>query len=74
MTKLWTMRCLSIDKLSEVLKIFSEFSLSAMIFQEISLSFQGFPWFLRFYKIFPDFPWFLWVLWALLEEKCHLAE
>ena len=48
MTKLGSTKCYSINNLNRSLKIFPEFSLSAMIFREISLSFPGFP---RFFKI-----------------------
>ena len=36
----------------------SEFSLSAMNFLEIFLSFPGFPWFPKFSNFFSDFPGF----------------
>ena len=67
-TKSWTTRCCSINKLNESLKIFPDFSLSAMIFQEISLRFPGFLRFFNFSKFSPDFPrfsCFCWESWRL---------
>ena len=58
-------QCYSIIKLNGSLKLFPEFSLIAMISQEISLSFPGFAWFFHFFKFFPNFPGFTWVLWTL---------
>ena len=65
MSKLWTTQCYSIHKLNRSLRIFPEFPLSAMIFQEISLSFPGLPRFFKFplmpiknfhYQPFPTIP------------------
>ena len=52
LTKLWTI-CYSINKLNRSSKIFPEFSLGVMIFQEI-------PEFSRFFLIFQIFQIFLW--------------
>ena len=54
MNKLWTTQCHTIINLNVNLKIFPEFTLSAMIFQDIFLSFPGFPWLFKFSKFFPE--------------------
>ena len=43
MTKLWPKHCHNINKVKRSVKNFPEISMSALIFQEISLSFPGFP-------------------------------
>ena len=60
MNKLWTKHNYSINKLKRPVNIFPEISLTAFIFQEISLSFPGFPWFFNFSWFFPHFPGFPW--------------
>ena len=68
MTKLWTSYCYSIKKVKRSVKIFPDFPLSALTFQEISLSFPGFPCFFNFSIFSPDFPGFLLMLWALVND------
>lgn len=53
MTKLWTTQCYSINKLNGSLKIKS--FPSAMIFQEMFLSFPSFPWLFKFPMLFQVF-------------------
>ena len=59
----------SIIKLKRSVKMFREFSLSALIFQEIFLSFPSFSYFFIFSRFFPDFPGFPWVLLILAYLK-----
>ena len=49
----------------ELSTVFNRFSMSVMVFQKISLNFQGFSWLSKFSKCFPDFPGFPSVLWTL---------
>ena len=69
LTKLWTIYY-SINKLNRSLKIFPEFSLGVMIFQEIPVSFPGFSWFSKFFSGFPGFPWVLWTLICVFLVVC----
>ena len=65
MIKWWTKHCSSIKKLKWSLKVFTKFSVSTFIFQEISLNFLGFPLSFKFprffltFQVFPKFwePW-----------------
>ena len=63
----------SINKLKRSVNMFPEFSLSALIFKEIFLSFPCFPWFFNFSRYFPDFLGFPWVLWTLIISCSSLA-
>ena len=71
MTKLWTTQCYSINRVNESLKIFPEFSLSAIISQKTSLGFPSFRWFFKISKFFLDCPGFSWVL--RTPSQCKLS-
>ena len=63
MIKLWTMQCYSINKLNGSLKLFAEFSLSAIISEK-------FPWVFQIFPDFSNFPNFS-LIFQVLPECCE---
>ena len=63
MIKLWTIQCYSINKLNGSLKLFAEFSLSAIISEK-------FPWVFQIFPDFSNFPNFS-LIFQVLPECCE---